>query len=88
MFNKSVEPYPIKQLSREEVEDLRKEGSYTPVNLFDMMDSAVIQAFHYTEEQYDRFCEEATDEELDLAFKKDKTYSEAKQLVHLLNRFR
>ncbi len=56
--------------------------------MFKMMDDAIMQSLRLNDEQYNCLCEEGTDDELDLIFKNDKTYSEAKQVAILLKKFR
>ncbi len=91
MFNKKVEPYPIYQATPEEMVEFDKQkeaGNYRPINIFDMLDSAIMKSLHLNDDQFDKFCEEATFEEMDLVVKENKTLSEAKQVAIILRKFR
>jgi len=57
-------------------------------NLFETIDNELMALFHLTEEQYENMCENATDEELDLITKMSHTFTEKKEVVQILNKYR
>jgi hypothetical protein len=52
--------------------------------LFGLMDSVMLKTFRITNEELDKICEIATDDELELFTKEDRTIRESRQLLTFL----
>jgi len=52
--------------------------------LFGLMDSVMLKTFRITNEELDKICEIATDDELELFTKEDRTIKESRQLLTFL----
>jgi len=52
--------------------------------LFGLMDSVMLKTFRITNEELDKICEIATDDELELFTKEDRTIRESRQLITFL----
>lgn len=58
------------------------------MNLFETIDNELMALFHFTEEEYEDLCENATDEELNLITNLSTTFSEKKKIAEILNKYR
>ena len=52
--------------------------------LFGLMDSVMLKTFRITNDELDKICEIATDDELELFTKEDRTIRESRQLLTFL----
>ena len=52
--------------------------------VFGLMDAVMLKAFRITEEELDKICMLATDDELELFTKEDRTIKESRQLLTFL----
>jgi hypothetical protein len=55
-------------------------------SLFGLMDSVMIEVFRITESELDKICELATDDELELFTKEDRTISESRRVLEFLKK--
>jgi len=54
-------------------------------SLFGLMDAVMVEVFRITEEELDKICEIATDDELELFTKETRTISESKKVLKFLS---
>ncbi len=52
--------------------------------VFGLMDSAMMKVFRITNEELDKICQVATDDELELFTKEDRTIRESRQILTFL----
>jgi hypothetical protein len=55
-------------------------------SLFGLMDSVMIEVFRITESELDKICELATDDELELFTKEERTISESRRVLEFLKK--
>jgi hypothetical protein len=55
-------------------------------SLFGLMDSVMIEVFRITESELDKICEIATDDELELFTKEERTISESRRVLEFLKK--
>ena len=55
-------------------------------SLFRLMDSVMIEVFRITESELDKICELATDDELELFTKEERTISESRRVLEFLKK--
>jgi len=53
--------------------------------VFGLMDAVMLKTYRITEEELDKICEIATDDELELFTKEERTLSESRQILKFLN---
>lgn len=58
------------------------------MNILNFFDDEIMSLFHLTDEQYDELCENATDEELKKITNFSPTFTEKKEVVRILNKYR
>jgi len=54
-------------------------------SIFGLMDGVMLKVFRINESELDKICQLATDEELELFTKEDRTIKESRQLLTFLN---
>jgi hypothetical protein len=54
-------------------------------SIFGLMDGVMLKVFRINESELDKICQLATDEELELFTKEDRTIRESRQLLTFLN---
>ena len=62
----------------------KEKDSYPQNGIFGLMDGVMYKVYRITEEELDKICEIATDDELELFTKETRTISESKQLLTFL----
>ena len=61
-----------------------KDGMDPGRGIFGLMDGVMMKVFRINDDELDKICELATDDELELFTKEDRTISESKQLLTFL----
>jgi hypothetical protein len=62
----------------------QEEEISTSSGLFGIMDSVMLKTYRVTNEELDKICEIATDDELELFTKEDRTFTESRKLLTFL----
>jgi hypothetical protein len=65
----------------------KEKDSYTQSGVFGLMDGIMFKVYRITEEELDKICEIATDDELELFTKEDRTIRESRQLLTFLKNY-
>lgn len=62
----------------------KQKESYTPNGIFGLMDGVMYKVYRITEQELDKICKLATDDELELFTKENRTIRESRQLLTFL----
>ena len=62
----------------------KEKYSYPQNGIFGLMDGVMHQVYRITESELDKICELATDDELELFTKEDRTINESRQILKFL----
>lgn len=65
----------------------KEKDSYSQNGIFGLMDGVMYKVYRITEEELDKICEIATDDELELFTKEDRTIRESRQLLTFLKNY-
>lgn len=70
-----------------------KDPNFKSINIASMFDAAFMESFGLNSQEYDRFCEHGTDEELDYIFEtfgidKPTTFSQRRKCLVILNKYK
>ena len=65
----------------------KEKDSYTQSGVFGLMDGIMFKVYRITEEELDKICEIATDDELELFTKENRTIRESRQLLTFLKNY-
>jgi hypothetical protein len=65
----------------------KEKDSYTQSGVFGLMDGVMFKVYRITEEELDKICALATDDELELFTKEDRTIRESRQLLTFLKNY-
>ena len=72
-------------MTRLERKKIFKETDIEPIRgIFGLMDTVILKVYRITEEELDKICEIATDDELELFTKENRTIKENRQLLTFL----
>ena len=62
----------------------KEKDSYTQTGVFGLMDGIMFKVYRITEDELDKICALATDDELELFTKEDRTIRETRQILTIL----
>ena len=65
----------------------KEKDSYPQNGIFGLMDGVMYKVYRITEEELDKICELATDDELELFTKENRTIRESRQLLTFLKNY-
>jgi len=65
----------------------KEKDSYTQSGVFGLMDGVMFKVYRITEEELDKICALATDDELELFTKEDRTIRESRLLLTFLKNY-
>jgi len=65
----------------------KEKDSYPQNGIFGLMDGVMYKVYRITEEELDKICEIATDDELELFTKENRTIRESRQLLTFLKNY-
>ena len=58
------------------------------LGFFDLVDQALCKSLHLTVEEFEFFCKNASDEEIHKVIIEDKNFSDKKETVKIINRYK
>jgi len=62
----------------------KEKDTYAPNGIFGLMDGVMYKVYRITEEELDKICEVATDDELELFTKDNRTIRESRKILTFL----
>jgi hypothetical protein len=65
----------------------KEQEHYSPSGIFGLIDSAMYKVYRISEEELNKICELATDDELELFTKENRTIRESRQLLTFLKTY-
>lgn len=65
----------------------KEKDTYTSSGIFGLMDGLMYKVYRITEEELDKICEIATDDELELFTKENRTIRESRQILTFLKNY-
>lgn len=72
-------------MTRLERKQTFKETDIEPIKgIFGLMDSVILKVYRINEDELDRICQVATDDELELFTKEDRTIKESRKILKFL----